>query len=342
MTLSRSFPNKTSEGPVQTGEAYADRVKEEGDALWARAIDWLGSVSGTNTITATSTAPYNAYTKGNAFLFNPANSNTGAVTININGLGAKNLKSAAGNDLVSGELVTGQTYLIFYDGTEFRCIVNMTASNVQKTLKHMQVFNSSGTWNKPNEVNSDSIIVVQIVAAGGGGSRAGAGNGGGQGGQYFSLAFKGSDIVGSSVSVTVGAGGAGRASTNGAGTNGGNTSFGSFITVPGGKGGQQSNGSDVDSPTFSGSTIGSLYQDRQLPTYIDSDGSLYISDSEHAGGSGAGGVITSPITPLFSGAGGADNGSGTGGAGTAPGGGGGRSSTTGGAGAAGRVTVYVL
>jgi len=53
------------------------------------AFQYLASVSGTDTITASSVPATTAYTIGQVYRFIPANANTSAVTININGLGAK-------------------------------------------------------------------------------------------------------------------------------------------------------------------------------------------------------------------------------------------------------------
>jgi hypothetical protein len=85
-------------------------------------------------------------------------------------------------------------------------------------------------------------IRVQGAGGGGGGCQATGSNqtslgGSGSGGSYSE--FVTSDIAGlpSSVSVTVGAGGAGGVSGGGAGSNGGSSSFGSLVSADGGLGG---------------------------------------------------------------------------------------------------------
>jgi hypothetical protein len=52
-------------------------------------------------------------------IFTPGATNTGASTLNISGLGAKNIKSVSGAALTSGDLVSGKTYSAFYNGTDF-------------------------------------------------------------------------------------------------------------------------------------------------------------------------------------------------------------------------------
>lgn len=81
----------------------------------------LSSVSGTNTITATVTPVPSAYATGQVFTFEPANNNTGAATINISSLGAKNiyLNNAP---LAADVLVAGQPVVIRYNGTQFEII----------------------------------------------------------------------------------------------------------------------------------------------------------------------------------------------------------------------------
>lgn len=81
----------------------------------------LSSVSGTNTITATASPALTAYATGNAFYFVPANTNTGATTLNVDSLGAKNI-FAQGAACVGGEIRQNVPCLVFYDGTQFNII----------------------------------------------------------------------------------------------------------------------------------------------------------------------------------------------------------------------------
>mgnify|MGYP000848902650 CR=1 FL=1 len=82
-------------------------------------LTYLTSVSGTNTITAATAVAMTAYATGQRFTFIPANVNTGAVTINVNSIGAKAITKDGTTALVGGELVAGAAYFIVYDGTRF-------------------------------------------------------------------------------------------------------------------------------------------------------------------------------------------------------------------------------
>ena len=81
----------------------------------------LTSVSGTNTITASLTG-LTAYGVGKTFRFVSAGANTGAVTININGLGAKAITKDGSTALSAGDIPTGAVVQITYDGTQFQLV----------------------------------------------------------------------------------------------------------------------------------------------------------------------------------------------------------------------------
>lgn len=94
---------------------------------------YLTTVAGTNTITAVAAYSMAAYATGQVFWFIPANANTGATTINVNGIGAKNIfwRGAA---LVGQELVANVPALILYDGTQF----NLLDANVPDRILFRQ------------------------------------------------------------------------------------------------------------------------------------------------------------------------------------------------------------
>ena len=98
----------------------------------------LSAVSGTNTITATGPSTYTAYATKPGFVLIPANTTTGAVTINItpsggSALGAKNV-FCGGAACVGGELVVGVPSIIVYDGTQFNIIGPYGGGNSQSTF----------------------------------------------------------------------------------------------------------------------------------------------------------------------------------------------------------------
>lgn len=82
----------------------------------------IATVSGTDTLTGTLAPAITAYATGNLFSFVAVATNTGAATINLNSLGAKSITKSGTTALVAGDLVSGQVYLIEYDGTRFQLV----------------------------------------------------------------------------------------------------------------------------------------------------------------------------------------------------------------------------
>src|SRR5262252_106791 len=81
------------------------------------------TASGTNTITVTQTPAPSAYFIGMQVRFVAGGTNTGAATLNVNGLGAKNIDVAVAGGiqaLAGGEIVNTLVYLCVYDGTQFQ------------------------------------------------------------------------------------------------------------------------------------------------------------------------------------------------------------------------------
>ncbi len=78
------------------------------------------STSGTDTYTATIAPAITAYSTGQQFNINFANINTGASTINMNGLGAKSIITPDGLALTGAELLGIMT--LVYNGTSFQIL----------------------------------------------------------------------------------------------------------------------------------------------------------------------------------------------------------------------------
>lgn len=84
----------------------------------------LITVTGTNTLIGTSSPPNTAYVSGMTLSFVVVNVNTGAVTIDVDGLGAKEIVFSGTTPLVPGQLVAGSMVTIEYDGTRFQLVAN--------------------------------------------------------------------------------------------------------------------------------------------------------------------------------------------------------------------------
>ena len=88
----------------------------------------IATVSGTDTLTGSLTPAIVAYATGNLFSFVAVATNTGAATINLNSLGAKSITKSGTTALAAGDIVSGQLYLIEYDGTRFQLINPSTST----------------------------------------------------------------------------------------------------------------------------------------------------------------------------------------------------------------------
>jgi hypothetical protein len=116
------------------------------------------TVSGTDTITATVSPSLTAYASGQMFAFVAANTNTGAVTINISTLGAKAITKNGNTALSAGDLTANYLFVIVYDGTQFQVVgvsattfTNLTISGVL-TLSGAGVqllSTGTGAWQPP-------------------------------------------------------------------------------------------------------------------------------------------------------------------------------------------------
>lgn len=82
---------------------------------------YLGDAGGTaDAITLTPSPALPAYVTGQVFYFKATATSTDDVTVNISGLGAKELKDVVGDQIFVGGIASGRIYQIIYDGTDFR------------------------------------------------------------------------------------------------------------------------------------------------------------------------------------------------------------------------------
>ena len=80
------------------------------------------TAAGTDTITGTVTPTLTAYATGQQFSFVVAATNTTAVTLNVDGVGAKAVTRTGSVALVAGDMIIGQVVIVEYDGTRFQLI----------------------------------------------------------------------------------------------------------------------------------------------------------------------------------------------------------------------------
>ena len=142
MSAVRDIGDFTTDPSGGDGQAWTTRARQSLNALWALNGGLLTNVSGTNAITADVEVDggFSAYGNGQIYALVPANTITGATTLNLRDsggtlLGAKNLFGPSGVALGPGEMVAGTLYIVqFLQGEdEFRLITSTGVSNVTVT-----------------------------------------------------------------------------------------------------------------------------------------------------------------------------------------------------------------
>ena len=100
----------------------------------------LLGVSGIDTISGSGSPQVTAYVTGQMFWFVASGTNTGATTLNIDSLGAKNITRGTAA-LAAGDIVNGAVALVVYDGTQFQLLSIIRSIQTNGTIA------SAGTTN---------------------------------------------------------------------------------------------------------------------------------------------------------------------------------------------------
>ncbi len=256
--------------------------------------------------------------------------------------GAANITTAAGDYAVFVGYAAGVVRCVLYSKASGYAVIGTKAAD-------QQVFTSSGTWTKPSGFGAKAYVLIQCWGAGGGGARAtGSYAGGGGGGGYKEFWILLSSL-GSTETVTIGAGGTGRTTSAGDGTDGGNTTFGSWITAYGGQKGSQSSHTVQAAGGGMFAIGGAAVIGYEIANPFDgaAGGSQFMSlggrSSVWGGaGGGAGTTYTTAGTSQFGGNGGTGGASPTNGSQPGGGGGGGAANVNGKDGGAGKCIVTVF
>ena len=82
----------------------------------------LITIAGTDTITGTMSPTLTAYAAGQLFYFVAGGANTGAVTLNVDGLGSRAVTRDGSTALAAGDINSGEMVVVIYDGTRFQMI----------------------------------------------------------------------------------------------------------------------------------------------------------------------------------------------------------------------------
>ena len=292
----------------------------------------LTAVSGGNSVSASLSWDLDAgLLDGMKFTLTWAATNTGPMTLSINGAPPTSVLDISGAAMIAGSARAGTRSMLEYIGGAFRVLVGTNSSLAIQ--RYRWTFTASGTWSKPAGVPDNTPVFVEAWGGGGGGF---AGPGGG-GGAYVARQFLTQNLP-TNISVAVGAGGA-------PGASGGASQFGTLLSAPGG-GGANSSGPGSGAGSMSPGAAGSAFD--SVGGYLGGgDAPGGDAKTEWGGGAGGGGGAGPGGRAIFGGGGGSTSSGGaslfggSGGSGVnpgqAPGGGGGNSSP----GGRGEVRIWI-
>lgn len=146
----RGSPDQVSDPAMTDAADWFPENRLQTLALFQGAAFPLKNVAGTNTISADAdVAPLDSYQKGQGWTLVPANTNTGAGTLNIDGKGARAVKRSDGTALSAGDLVAGVMYLLRDSGTNLLVVSQLGAAgpapvHTYMVLAYEQALNTAG------------------------------------------------------------------------------------------------------------------------------------------------------------------------------------------------------
>ena len=121
------------------------------------SISNLITVAGTNALTGLATPTLGGYAAGAQYSFIAQNTNTAAVTIDIDTLGVKSITKFGTTALAAGDIIAGALTLIEYDGTRFQ-LINVTNNNFKYISEPTTISAIASTGTINYDVATQSIV----------------------------------------------------------------------------------------------------------------------------------------------------------------------------------------
>jgi hypothetical protein len=107
------------------------------------------------------TANFTSYTDGIVIYWIPSNSNTGASTMNVNGLGVVNIKNQDGSNLYLGQIQANQVALIVYKGGQFILVATALIPTIN-TQNGNYTFALQDANNVVQQTTNDILVIYTI------------------------------------------------------------------------------------------------------------------------------------------------------------------------------------
>lgn len=127
--------------PASTNKFITQKDFQKGIELYA------ADVGSTDAYAITLSPAIAAYATGMTFRFKANTLNTGAATLNVNGLGAITMKKAFNADLATGDILAGQFIEVIYDGTNFQMLSQISSPVISNSNVTTHDISSTTTQN---------------------------------------------------------------------------------------------------------------------------------------------------------------------------------------------------
>lgn len=177
-TVGFSPTDEIPETNVQSAiEAVAALFADQASLIARSATPYVTGGTG-NAYTITPTPAITAYTSGQSFLVRPDRANTATATLNVNGLGARNIykTNAAGTPiaLVAGEIQPGREFQVYDDGTYLLMVLGrdfpISASNANgrywRFANGIQICTKTLTGQGPISTALGSLFQSSLISLG--------------------------------------------------------------------------------------------------------------------------------------------------------------------------------
>lgn len=119
----------------------------------------LTGVNGANTITGTLPGGATSLVVGQLVQLIPVSNNTSAVTLNINGIGAKPIVTDIGSALGAGNLIAGRPYILQYDGASFVMLTGGAGAVAQSAITGWDRPTPTGPYPSITIVNPTTVAI---------------------------------------------------------------------------------------------------------------------------------------------------------------------------------------
>lgn len=125
------------------------------------------TASGTDTYAVTASPVLTAYAQGRSFSVLFTNANTGAATVNFNGLGAKAITKTGSVPLGAGDIAAGTVVTLTYDGTRFQTGLPVANTSLGLAAGATQTgsFSAASNTKYPCPLTADTTITGPASAS---------------------------------------------------------------------------------------------------------------------------------------------------------------------------------